>query len=324
VSKSVDPSTVSIRRRSAVLLSSAAALFLALSSSTAHADPDEPSLEELNERIAALEEEYDAELVQYTSAKEEVERATEELEEIEEKLEAARDDVALIAASQYKSSGFDPVIEVMVSRSPDEVLSDVALITQVSHINGERVSHLSELKEEAEQAKEEAEAKLAEAEELVEELEAQRDEVLAKIEEYESEQVPVTTGTGSIPESARGWGFDGATPRMAAIRDEIIRKFGAPYPVGCLRPGDPGEHGSGRACDFMMSAGGAMPSAANRELGWQIAEYAKANADRLGVMYVIWEQKIWDSRNPGAGWKPMADRGSITQNHYDHVHISSW
>jgi hypothetical protein len=41
-------------------------------------------------------------------------------------------------------------------------------------------------------------------------------------------------------------------------------------------------------------------------------------------MYVIWEQKIWDSRNPGAGWKPMADRGSITQNHYDHVHISSW
>ena len=47
-----------------------------------------------------------------------MERATEELEEIEEKLEAARDDVALIAASQYKSSGFDPVIEVMVSRSP--------------------------------------------------------------------------------------------------------------------------------------------------------------------------------------------------------------
>ena len=128
----------------AVLLLRCGAL-LALSSSTAHADPDEPSLEELNERIAALEE-YDAELVQYTSAKEEVERATEELEEIEEKLEAARDDVALIAASQYKSSGFDPVIEVMVSRSPDEVLSDVALITQVSHINGERVSHLSELR----------------------------------------------------------------------------------------------------------------------------------------------------------------------------------
>lgn len=118
MSKSVDPSTVSIRCRGAIVLTSAAAFFLTLSSSAAHADPDEPSLEELNERIAALEEEYDAELVQYTSAKEEVEQATEDLKEVEEKLEAARDDVALIAASQYKSSGFDPAIEIMVSRSP--------------------------------------------------------------------------------------------------------------------------------------------------------------------------------------------------------------
>jgi len=319
----VSPSSAA-RRRGAVVLTAAAALLLVLSPS-AHADPDdEPSLEELNERVEALEEEYDAELVQYTSAKEEAEQAADELDEIQEKLEAAREDVAVIAASQYKSSGFDPVIEIVVSSSPEQMLSDAALIGQVSHISGERVAALTELKEEAEQAKEEADAKLAEAEELVEDLEAQRDEVLAKIEEYEAEQVPATTGTGSVPDSARGWGFDGATPRMAAIRDEIISTFGAPYPVGCLRPGDPGEHGSGRACDFMMSAGGAMPSAANRDLGWQIAEYAKANADRLGVMYVIWEQKIWDSRNPGAGWKPMADRGSVTQNHYDHVHISSW
>ena len=200
----------------------------------------------------------------------------------------------------------------------------MALITQVSHINGERVSHLSELKEEAEQAKEEAEAKLAEAEELVEELEAQRDEVLAKIEVPSRNRCRSPRGPGSIPESARGWGLDGATPRMAAIRDRDHPEVRRPLPGGVPAPRRPREHGSGRACDFMMSAGGAMPSAANRELGWQIAEYAEANADRLGVMYVIWEQKIWDSRNPGAGWKPMADRGSITQNHYDHVHISSW
>ena len=51
--------------------------------------------------------------------------------------------------------------------------------------------------------------------------------------------MPVTTGTGSIPESARGWGFDGATPRMAAIRDEIIRKFGAPTRWGACAPATP-------------------------------------------------------------------------------------
>ncbi|MEY9215408.1 hypothetical protein NI17_015050 [Thermobifida halotolerans] len=325
MSRSVNPSPSPVRRRGAVVSAALVGLLLVFTS-PGHADPDdeEPTLEELNERAEALEEEYDAELVQYTSAKEEAEKASDRVEELQKELDEARGDVAVIAASQYKGGGMDPVVEIVMSSSPEQMLSDAALLGQVSHISGSRVANLMELKSEAEEAKEEADAALADAEELVEDLEEQRDEVLAKIEEYEAEQVPVTTGTGSVPDSARGWGFDGATPRMAAIRDEIISTFGAPYPVGCLRPGDSGEHGSGRACDFMMSAGGAMPSAANRDLGWQIAEYAKANAGRLGVMYVIWEQKIWDSRNPGAGWKPMSDRGSVTQNHYDHVHISSY
>jgi hypothetical protein len=33
---------------------------------------------------------------------------------------------------------------------------------------------------------------------------------------------------------------------------------------------------------------------------------------------VIWRQRI----NSGTGWRAMEDRGSITQNHYDHVHVS--
>jgi hypothetical protein len=39
-------------------------------------------------------------------------------------------------------------------------------------------------------------------------------------------------------------------------------------------------------------------------------------------MYIIYRQRIWDIRNASAGWVPMADRGSITANHFDHVHIS--
>jgi hypothetical protein len=39
-------------------------------------------------------------------------------------------------------------------------------------------------------------------------------------------------------------------------------------------------------------------------------------------MYIIYRQRIWDVRMPSSGWVPMEDRGSITANHYDHVHIS--
>jgi len=45
------------------------------------------------------------------------------------------------------------------------------------------------------------------------------------------------------------------------------------------------------------------------------------HAEDLGIMYVIWRQEIWDIRR-NDGWRRMADRGSITENHYDHVHIS--
>ncbi|MBV2364764.1 coiled-coil domain-containing protein [Streptomonospora nanhaiensis] len=313
-------------RRRAVLLPALAIGAALLLPATSYADPqdDEPDIDELTARAEALEEEYDTELITYHDAKDDVEEARRRLKEVEDELALNREEVAVLAAGQYMGSGLDPGIEVALSSDPQDMLDDAAMANRVTVSHGERVASLSDLRAEREEAAEKADAKLEEAEELVEDLESQREEVLAKIERYEEEQVPETPGTGSVPESAIGPGWDGATPRMAAIRDDIVSNFGAPYPVGCLRPGDPGEHGSGRACDFMMSAGGAAPSEANRQLGQQIAEYAQANADRLGVMYIIWEQRIWHSANPGAGWEMMNDRGSITANHYDHVHISSY
>ena len=53
--------------------------------------------------------------------------------------------------------------------------------------------------------------------------------------------------------------------------------------------------------------------------GDAVAAYAIANAGRLNIKYVIWKPRIW---LPGSGWRGMADRGSPTQNHFDHVHIS--
>ncbi|WP_018658099.1 hypothetical protein [Actinomadura flavalba] len=111
------------------------------------------------------------------------------------------------------------------------------------------------------------------------------------------------------------------TPTMRAVVMEVNQNFG-PFPViGCFRTtGDPQDHGKGRACDFMEGTTGAMPSAAAMRHGDEVAQYTVANARRLGISYVIWKQHIWNIR--GGGWRPMENRGSITQNHFDHVHIS--
>ena len=42
----------------------------------------------------------------------------------------------------------------------------------------------------------------------------------------------------------------------------------------------------------------------------------------MGIMYVIWNQKIWSLYYSELGWRKMADRGGVTANHYDHVHVS--
>ncbi|HEY5934520.1 MAG TPA: hypothetical protein VIU61_07795 [Kofleriaceae bacterium] len=73
-----------------------------------------------------------------------------------------------------------------------------------------------------------------------------------------------------------------------------------------------------RALDILVSdVYGQVPSD-NNALGDTLAEYVLSNQVEHGITYVIWRQRY----NDGRGWDPMEDRGSITQNHYDHVHVS--
>lgn len=69
------------------------------------------------------------------------------------------------------------------------------------------------------------------------------------------------------------------------------------------------DHPRGLAVDF-MTAGGVD--------GDHLADYALRYKDDLKIKYVIWKQRI----NYGDGWHGMANRGSATANHFDHVHIS--
>ena len=53
-----------------------------------------------------------------------------------------------------------------------------------------------------------------------------------------------------------------------------------------------------------------------------VAAYLQKNAESLTVRYIIWQQRIWMAGDPLDGWEAMEDRGSDTQNHMDHVHLS--
>lgn len=74
------------------------------------------------------------------------------------------------------------------------------------------------------------------------------------------------------------------------------------------------DHPLGLALDFMVGG--------NRAQGEAIAIYCQTNAAALGIKYIIWYQKIWSAERASDGWRPMENRGSITANHMDHVHVS--
>jgi hypothetical protein len=73
-----------------------------------------------------------------------------------------------------------------------------------------------------------------------------------------------------------------------------------------------------RALDILVSDAFGKTPTDNNALGDRVAAFALAHQTESGIWYAIWRQRY----NDGTGWDPMADRGGITANHYDHVHVS--
>lgn len=141
---------------------------------------------------------------------------------------------------------------------------------------------------------------------------------------YQPEETKIVSTTYTAPAAPDYAGLAvaksenaGLQPQTASFKEEIANLFGITSFSG-YRPGDSGDHGKGLAIDFMVPE--------SSELGDKIAEYAIQNMASRGISYIIWKQRFYapfDSKyGPANTWNPMPDRGSVTENHYDHVHVS--
>lgn len=132
-----------------------------------------------------------------------------------------------------------------------------------------------------------------------------------------------------------------AKPGLIALRDEILRpEFGgsmSDFGISRSCSGSSSGHEEGRAMDWMMDHRVARERAnADEFIGWLLATdrhgNKHANARRLGVMYIIYNDRIWSASRASDGWRGYthaACRGggycSPTLRHVDHVHLSlSW
>ena len=170
--------------------------------------------------------------------------------------------------------------------------------------------------------KQEAEAKKAAELKAKQDAEAKAKEAEAK---KAAEAKQTTTVAGGLPEVTAAEladpAMNGLTPHTKKMKVALAKKFGITS-FSLFREGDDDGtghgHNSGMAVDFMVPVNSAQ--------GDQLAEYLTKHMDELGVYYIIWKQRFYMPQQniygPANTWNIMPNRGGVTANHYDHVHVS--
>lgn len=153
---------------------------------------------------------------------------------------------------------------------------------------------------------------------------------------------PSAPSFGPVIDEVAGWDSQSkcdpkAKPGVLAFQAMVLRAYpgtGAGSISRACSVGGQSEHKEGRAWDWSVNV--AVPSqksAADELIKWLGAddEYGNdsAMARRLGIMYVIWNRRMW---HPGSGWSVYCvqkkagckdpDDGGLRHPHTDHVHFS--
>ncbi|MEV8637558.1 hypothetical protein AB0395_38540 [Streptosporangium sp. NPDC051023] len=303
--------------------------------SAGHAAP-KPTAKQLRKELAQLQKRSEAMIAEYYAGRvalqkaEKAERAAKvSLQRAQQDFELAAEEIRLMATQRYRTGGIGTLPALMGGADPATMLNHLALTQQIVNEQDARLQGFAGVRDTYREAQASAAKRATELRASLKKLDGQKkqnQELIAKIKDridriYPTPGLRRADGTW-VPQLPSG--PDNITPRMRLVRQLVAQRFGVRFGIGCYRAdggiAGGGEHPLGRACDFMMSGGGSMPTADNVRLGDEIAAWALKNKDRLGVKYVIWRQRI----NSGSGWRFMSDRGGVTANHYDHVHISMY
>ena len=130
---------------------------------------------------------------------------------------------------------------------------------------------------------------------------------------YLAKKKPATVGGG-------GYAVEkGLKPNAIRVHRAAMAAFPQVVTYYGVRKDPIPDHPSGRALDLMLPN---YQSRQGQALGYAVRDWARAHARELGIQYVIFHHHIWNIQRDREGWRYMADRGSDTANHLNHVHIT--
>jgi len=327
---------VLVRVRSAFALAVLLALVAISLPGTAMADPEGGT--------ASLRAELDEAVRGYLDARNALEaskarqaKLTTELATAEAAFAAGQEKLGKIAASAYRTSGFHSSLTgAIVGGGPRDFLERVTMLNGLSAHEHAVVAELISARNAVDSSKSALEAEIAAQTEQLVAMNARKQQAERALYSYGGGEA--TGGfneiSGAVAEPSPrnadgGWPTEGCdvyepvtggciTPRTAHARDQAYAAGFTGF-VTCWRSyNDGGEHPKGRACDFAVGTGGDAYGA-DRVYGNSLAAFLIYNADRLGVLYVIWFRQVW---TPALGWRAFNGCCDSSSMHTNHVHLS--
>jgi hypothetical protein len=252
----------------------------------------------------------------------------------EAKRDALLPEVGAVAAQQYRTGGVSTMGFLLNSDSANAFLDKAVSLSEINALHDHKLRELDAAIEEVATNKARLDQEVAAQKQNLASMQKQKesaekalnlvggDTVTGGFVTAKSKVASATprNSDGSLPAescSVNDPTTDGCiTPRTYHMYKEV-KKAGFNRFVGCHRNGGPFEHPKGRACDWSLQKSGFAPwhNQDTREYGNEVMAFLVRNADKLGILYVIWNRMIWF---PATGWKNYHG----PSNHTDHVHVS--
>lgn len=251
------------------------------------------------------------------------------------RLDELRPQVGSLAAESYRTGRIGPTSLLLSSSTPDSFLDRAVKLNELNMVNDSKLRDLNAAIADLNRSKAALDAEVQQEQNQLKIMAQQKNQAqkalnlvggasltsggLVSAESPVARKAP-RNPDGSFPE--QGCTQDDpttggcVTPRTLHAYKEA-KRAGFDRFVGCFRSGGPFEHPKGRACDWSLRYNGFSPAATQDQklYGNNLAAFLVRNADRLGVLYVIWNRQIWF---PATGWASY----SGPSDHTDHVHMS--
>jgi hypothetical protein len=277
----------------------------------------------------------------YLAAKAAVEKSTKtqlslqlDVKSAEAKRDAMIPQVSAVAAQQYRTGGLSSASFLLNSTSTDTFLERAISLGEMNALNDAKLHELDKAIAEVTTAKARLDQEVAAQKQNLASMAKQKqaaEQALALVggknltggfvvaKSPEAAPAPRNSDGGFSPESCSvpDPTTDGCITARTLHMYQEVKKAGFNRFVGCHRNGGPFEHPKGRACDWSLQKSGfsIAHNADMKNYGNNLMAFLVRNADRLGVLYVIWFAQIWF---PATGWKSYHGASS----HKDHVHVS--